>query len=82
MVTKTIRLEIDAYEKLKAAKKDNESFSSVVRRCVLPDPPKTGRVLLDFHRARTQFLAEEELQAVEKYKKNDGPPVNPWEEKS
>jgi hypothetical protein len=32
MATKTISLELDAYEKLKRAKQGGESFSSVVRR--------------------------------------------------
>jgi len=32
MSTKTITLELDAYEKLKRAKRGRESFSSVVRR--------------------------------------------------
>ena len=82
MATKTISLEIDAYEKLKAAKKGGESFSSVVRRCVLPDAPKTGSALLDFHRGRTQFFTEVELQAIEKPESGDLPPVSPWDEES
>ena len=32
MATKTISLELDAYEKLKRAKRGSESFSEVVRR--------------------------------------------------
>ena len=32
MATKTISLELDAYEKLRRAKRDGESFSGVVRR--------------------------------------------------
>jgi len=32
MATKTISLELDAYEKLRRAKREGESFSAVVRR--------------------------------------------------
>jgi hypothetical protein len=48
MATKTISLEIDAYEKLKRAKRSpRESFSSVVRRAHWEDAPATGKELLD-----------------------------------
>jgi predicted CopG family antitoxin len=47
MATKTISLEIDAYEKLRRAKRaPSESFSSVVRRAVFPDRPLTASELL------------------------------------
>jgi predicted CopG family antitoxin len=65
MATKTITLELDAYEKLRAAKRGGESFSSVVRRCVLPDRPKTGQAVLDYLRSRKSFLSEEALDAAE-----------------
>ena len=82
MATKTITLELDAYEKLKAAKRGRESFSSVVRRCILPDSPKTGAALLDYLRARSNFLTEDELDAIESADQNDPLPVSPWEEQS
>jgi len=82
MPTKTITLELDAYEKLKAAKRGRESFSSVVRRCILPEGPKTGAALLDYLRARSTFLTEEELDAIESIDRNDSPPVSPWEEEA
>jgi len=80
MATKTITLELDAYEKLKAAKRGRESFSSVVRRCILPNQPKTGEMLLDYLRSRTVFFTEEELDKMDKINQNDTPPTNPWEE--
>jgi predicted CopG family antitoxin len=42
MATKTITLELDAYEKLRAAKRGRESFSSVVRRAVIPGKSQSG----------------------------------------
>lgn len=48
MATKTISLELDAYEKLKAAKvRERESFSSVVRRAVFRAEPHTGAAVLE-----------------------------------
>jgi hypothetical protein len=46
MATKTITLELDAYEKLRRAKRrPSESFSQVVRRAVFPEQPLTGAEL-------------------------------------
>lgn len=48
MATKTISLELDAYERLKQHKrKERESFSEVVRRAQWPDGTKTGRDVLE-----------------------------------
>ena len=38
MPSKTISLEVDAYERLKATRRTGESFSAVVRRITLPRP--------------------------------------------
>jgi len=47
MATKTISLEIDAYDKLKAAKRsEKDSFSSVVRRAVFPARDHTASAIL------------------------------------
>jgi predicted CopG family antitoxin len=80
MATKTITLELDAYEKLAAAKRGRESFSSVVRRCILPNSPRTGASVLAILREREEFLSDEELDSIEKAAESDLPPANPWEE--
>lgn len=46
MPSKTISLEVDAYNRLKAARRDGESFSEVVRRITLPPAKATGADLL------------------------------------
>ncbi len=80
MATKTITLEIDAYNKLRAAKNGRESFSSVVRRALLPNAKKTGESLLAVLKSREALLTEEDLKAVENAKDTDTIPINPWDE--
>jgi hypothetical protein len=47
MATKTISLEIDAYERLREAKVgERESFSAVVRRAVFPPPAHSSAAIL------------------------------------
>ncbi|MEX2381234.1 MAG: antitoxin VapB family protein [Opitutales bacterium] len=46
MATKTISLELDAYEKLKRAKRGSESFSEVVRRARFDAEDSTGAKIL------------------------------------
>lgn len=47
MATKTISLELDAYERLKRAKRGNESFSAVVRRARFDALESTGEAILE-----------------------------------
>ncbi len=46
MATKTISLELDAYEKLRAAKREGESFSEVVRRAHFDAEESSGANIL------------------------------------
>lgn len=46
MATKTISLELDAYERLRRAKREGESFSGVVRRARFGPPDARGRSIL------------------------------------
>jgi predicted CopG family antitoxin len=67
MATKTISLELDAYEKLKRAKRGpRESFSSVVRRAIWPEECRTAAQLLAFTRKRMEEGLElPELSVIE-----------------
>lgn len=46
MATKTISLEMDAYERLRRAKREGESFSGVVRRARFGPPDARGSSIL------------------------------------
>lgn len=46
MPSKTISLEVDAYNRLKATRRAGESFSEVVRRITLPPAKATAAELL------------------------------------
>ena len=74
MATKTITLELDAYEKLRAAKRGRESFSSVVRRVVIPGHSKSGAEVISYLRSEGPFFDEEELDAMERAADRDPPP--------
>ena len=78
MATKTITLELDAYEKLKMAKKAGESFSEVVRRAGFADEPLTGASLLSYYRDGGSGVSERYLAAAEEAAKHDPIPDNPW----
>jgi len=78
MATKTISLEIDAYEKLRSSKKPGESFSAVVRRAQFPDAAPTGADLLAWMRNGGSGVSMAYLDEVEDAKLNDLPPDDPW----
>jgi hypothetical protein len=71
MATKTITLELDAYEKLRRAKRsERESFSEVVRRARWDDAASTGAAILAHLaalRARRPeaFLPDDVLDRIE-----------------
>lgn len=78
MPSKTITLEIDAYEKLRSAKRGGESFTEVVRRAVIPDAAPTGKTLREHYRSGGGKVSDEYLDAVEKASSIDTIPDDPW----
>lgn len=79
MATKTISLRLEAYEKLKRARRyRDESFSEVVLRARWPEESTTGGALLARYRAHGPFFTEDELSRVEDLKRTDAPPEDKW----
>lgn len=78
MATKTITLEIDAYDKLRQAKLPGESFSAVVRRMQVTTPAPSGRDLLNRFQAGGSSVDETYLDTIEAAAAQDQPPENPW----
>ena len=78
MATKTITLELDAYEKLRQVKRGGESFTEVVRRAIWVDAPVTGTKLREYFRKGGSGVSGKYLDAVEAAAKHDPIPDDPW----
>lgn len=80
MASKTITLKLEAYNRLKAARRyPTESFSEVVLRASWPADTATGRQLLDLYRSgRRPRLSEAALDDLAAVKAADRPPIDKW----
>lgn len=80
MATKTISLRLDAYEKLRQARRSpSESFTDVVLRATWPETTVTGAELLEIYRKHGPFFSENELAQIEEAMEADQPPVDKWQ---
>lgn len=83
MATKTITLELDAYEKLRRAKRaPRESFSAVVRRAVWQEEPLTAAALLarltEQMRTGTGLVSEDVLDRLDKAQRKPRVSASKW----
>jgi predicted CopG family antitoxin len=79
MGTKTISLKLEAYERLRRARRyPDESFSEVILRAVWPGQTLTGAELLELHREHGPCFSEAGLARIEEAKRGDRPAADKW----
>ncbi len=79
MATKTISLTVEAYDRLRAARRrPDESFTDVVLRAEWPERAATGAELLERLRREPPLLTEAELDELDRTLAGDRPPEDPW----
>jgi hypothetical protein len=79
MSVKTISLRVEAYERLRRARRNpRESFSDVVLRARWPDAGITAGELLALYESEGPFLSESTLDRIEAAKAADEPPEDKW----
>ncbi|MEX2529112.1 MAG: antitoxin VapB family protein [Gemmatimonadota bacterium] len=79
MATKTISLKLEAWERLKRARRTpDESFSDVVLRAHWPDAGLTARELREVYRQEGPHLSAAAVDAVDDAVASDPPPDDKW----
>jgi predicted CopG family antitoxin len=79
MATKTISLKLEAYERLRAARRyAGESFSEVVLRATWPEATVTAREFLASRRGHRSFFSADELDRIDSAGRDDAPPEDKW----
>jgi hypothetical protein len=80
MATKTISIDMEAYEKLRRARsRPGESFSQVIKRGRWDRPASTAAALLEALDA-APILDEPTLAHLERAQASDHPPGDAWSE--
>lgn len=78
MATKTISIDLAAYERLSIARShEKESFSKVIKRAEWPRSKTTGRDLLEVLDS-LPHASKEAIEELEQNQTHDIPPTNRW----
>ena len=79
MATKTLSVDLEAYERLRAARlHERESFSKVIKRAIWPSLAGTAADLLAWRDEEEGRVAEEILDALDAAQKADRPAPDKW----
>ncbi len=79
VATKTISIDLDAYERLRAARRSpDESFSRVIKRAHWRDDTRTAAALLEAL-AETPVLDADVLARLDEAQQADTPPEDRWQ---
>lgn len=79
MATKTISITVDAWNRLRQARRrPGESFSQVILRAAWQEPSVTAATLLEHIRRRPPLLSPGELDEMEAAMAADRPPPDKW----
>jgi hypothetical protein len=79
MATKTISIDLEAYERLRRARRTrSESFSMVIKRAAWPAPPRTAGALLRALEG-APVLDDDVLRRLDDAQVGDRPPEDPWQ---
>ena len=79
MATKTISIDLEAYERLRSARRSpDDSFSKVIKRAIWPPAPRTAAAMLAALDG-TPVLSDSELDRLEAAQITDPVPVDRWQ---
>ncbi len=79
MATKTISVDLEAYERLRAARaNERESFSKVIKRAVWPARAGTGAALLAWRQDVDEGVEEGVLDTLDAAQEADEPATDKW----